>query len=63
LTLYLVKDILFGNVDLNLNDSHCMCSGCVTTLSNKKKEVKRKMWTSGFYFKIACIGLLWVLLI
>ena len=64
MTLVMIRNLIYGDVTLvHDGDTNCKCSGCVTTLANKHKEVKRKMWTPNFFFKLFCLGLLWVLTI
>jgi len=61
MTLLLLKDLVYGPVDLGEDCNNCKCTGCITTMVNKKIEVKRNMFTPNFYFKLGCLALLWCL--
>lgn len=62
MTILMVKNILFGDITLvNAGDKNCETEAFKDLLAKKKKEVKRKMWTPNFYFKLLCLAFLWVL--
>jgi len=60
MTFYTIKEILFGNKDLGLDAKNCKCSACQKTIAHKVVDVKRKMWTPNFYFRLLCLALLWM---
>jgi translocation protein SEC63 len=58
-TYYMLKSILFGEIDLNLGGQNCGCTKCVAKRGQRVSKSRRSCFRLGFFFKLACLAGLW----
>ena len=58
-TIFLLRSMCFGEIDLGLNGQNCECTSCVKKQGQRVSKARLSWLRLGFLFKMLFAALLW----
>ena len=59
MTLWILKSLVWGDMNLETLPASCTCSQCTALRAMKKKEARSTVFQKGFMYRCLVVGFLW----